>query len=219
MNKVCAAVMFSLVSGMALAGPSSTTVTFSKGYEGWVPPTGTAGGSYISSTPGSKHGAALYTANPDTFGLEWSNRENPAFIGNFGAVKSVTIGLDVNVKSITFRGREVERELVVELRDYDNPYNGMPYTAVWAKLGTISHKGSWQRLQVSIPDTRATTMPAGWGGTGSGGLSLPPGRTFADVLAGVDEIAITTYVPGWFYGFTNYELAVDNLSIAVSGSR
>ncbi|RYG89197.1 MAG: PEP-CTERM sorting domain-containing protein [Alphaproteobacteria bacterium] len=213
------AMVFALVSSLALAGPASTTVTFSNGYEGWVPPTGTAGASFISSTPGNKYGPALYTIHPDTSGLEWSNRTNPAFIGNFGRMKSVTIGLDINVKSITFRGREVERELVVELRDYDNPYNGMPYTAVWAKLGTISKKGTWQHMQVSIPDTWATTMPAGWGGTGSGGLSLPPGRTFTDVLASVDEIAITTYVPGWFYGFTAYDLAVDNLSVTVSGSR
>lgn len=219
MNKVCAAVLLSCASTLALAGPSSSTVTFSKGYEGWVGPSGTAGASYISSTPGNKYGPALYTVHPETFGLEWINRDNPAFVGNFGSVQSVTIGIDINVNSIRFRGREVERELVVELRDYDNPYNGMPYTAVWYKLGTISNKGTWKHFQVTIPDTRAAAMPAGWGGLGSGDVSLPPGRTFADVLAGVDEIAFTTFVPGFLYGFTNYDLVVDNLSIVTSGSR
>ena len=42
---------------------------------------------------------------------------------------------------------------------------------------------------------------------------LPEGVTFADILKGVDQIAITTLVPGFFYGFTDFNIAVDNISI------
>jgi hypothetical protein len=68
---------------------------------------------------------------------------------------------------------------------------------------------------VTIGDTSSSVLPSGWGGYGNtGDPSLPPGRTFADVLAGVDEIAFTTFVPGSFYGWTGYDVAVDNLSIS-----
>ena len=214
MKKTFAMLLLSLASATALAGPSSTTVTFSNGLQGWFGDGEGAGGSWISGTPG-KHGAAYYTYIPDTFGLTWSNKSNPAYIGDYGTVRSVTIGVDVNVRSILYLGREVGRNLVVELRDYDNPYNGMPYTAVWYNLGPIK-KGSWKHMSVTIPDTRAAGMPAGWGGVGSGDVSLPPGRTFADVLAGVDEIAFTTFVPGYMYGYTTYDVAVDNLSITTT---
>jgi hypothetical protein len=43
---------------------------------------------------------------------------------------------------------------------------------------------------------------------------LPAGRTWTNVLQGVDRIEFTTYVPGYFYGFTNFSLSIDNASIA-----
>ena len=43
--------------------------------------------------------------------------------------------------------------------------------------------------------------------------ALPPDRSFANVLASVDEIAFTTFVPGYFYGWTGYDVVVDNISI------
>lgn len=207
--------LLSLVSATALAAPSSTTVTFSKGTEGWEGVGEAAGYSWVASTPG-RNGAAYYTNISDIFGLTWRNRSNQAFIGDYGQARSVTIGIDVKVNSILFEGRQVERHLVVELRDYDNPYNGMPYTSVWYDLGPISRKmGNWQHMSVTIPDTRAVALPAGWGGYGND-VSLPPGRTFANVLASVDEVAFTTYVPGYMYGFTSYDVVVDNISIATT---
>ena len=67
----------------------------------------------------------------------------------------------------------------------------------------------------------ATELPAGW--TGFGGPEdpntflpqLPPGVTFADVLAGVDEIQIHAIEPGYYYDFGFiYDLDFDNISIA-----
>jgi hypothetical protein len=92
----------------------------------------------------------------------------------------------------------------------------MPYTSVWYDLGPISKRGNWQHMSVTIPDTRAVALPAGWGGYGSGDVSLPPGRTFANVLASVDEVAFSTYVPGYLYGYTTYDVVVDNISIATT---
>jgi hypothetical protein len=40
---------------------------------------------------------------------------------------------------------------------------------------------------------------------------LPGDRTFTSVLASVDEIHFTTFVPGFFFGFTNFDMAVDNV--------
>src|SRR5690606_5201260 len=41
----------------------------------------------------------------------------------------------------------------------------------------------------------------------------PSNRTWTDMLQSVDEVQFTTYVPGFFYGFTNYDFQVDNISI------
>ena len=61
-------------------------------------------------------------------------------------------------------------------------------------------------------------MPAGWGGYGAEDPNtfepiLPEGVTFADVMASVDELAFTTYEPGWFYGPTVFDVRIDNLRI------
>ena len=42
---------------------------------------------------------------------------------------------------------------------------------------------------------------------------LPPGVTFADVMASVDELAFTTVEPGFFYGFADFDVRFDNLFI------
>lgn len=213
MKKALVMVLLSTASSLAAAAPDHATVTFSNGTEGWVGIGDGVGGSWLSSTPG-EHGTAYYSYIPDTFGLNWTNKTNPDFVFNYGKARKVTLGIDIKVNSITYEGIEVPRELVVELRDHHNPYGDMPYTSVWYKLGTISAKQrGWQHLSVTIPDTLSTTLPAGWGGYGNGGLALPPGRTFADVLARFDEIAFTTFVPGMAYGYTTYDVAVDNISI------
>ena len=67
-------------------------------------------------------------------------------------------------------------------------------------------------------DPTQTDLPQGWGGSGDEDPNtfepiLPADRTFADVLAGVDEVVFTTFVPGFFYGFTNFDLQVDNVSV------
>ena len=43
---------------------------------------------------------------------------------------------------------------------------------------------------------------------------LPLDRTFDSVLRSVDEIRFTTFVPGFFFGFTNFVMAVDNPTVS-----
>lgn len=202
----------------AHANPQSTTVDFSSGTQGWttgLPQSGNFG-SYIDDRGPN---APLYrTVMRDTFGLTWGTDSNLAFIGDYSQSPSVTLSLDVRALSIAYEGQQVSRDLVVELRDYDNPAEGMPYTSVWTVIGTLSRDAGWQHLGVTIGDTSATALPAGWGGYGAEGPLgepvLPAGRTFANVLAGVDQVVFSTYVPGWFFGFTDYHVVVDNLSIS-----
>lgn len=213
MKKALGMVLLLAASALASAAPDRATVTFSNGTEGWVGVGDGAGGSWISGTPGG-HGAAYYTNVPMTFGLNWINNSNRDFVFNYGKARKITIGIDVKVNSITYEGIEVPRALVVELRDYHQPRGDAPYTSVWYKLGTISAaRRGWQHLSVTIDDTHAKHLPSGWGGYGSGGVSLPAGSSFASVLANIDEVAFTTYVPGMFYGYTSFDVAVDNISI------
>lgn len=219
MFKLCTALVCSLLSGAAIAGASSTVVTFSKGTEGWEGPGYDIGGSFISSTPGNKYGPAYYSVVPEVWGLTWANRSNSAFVETVRRARSLSIGLDLKVNSILYKGREVSRNLIVEFRDYDNTWNGEPYTSVWYKLGPIRAKGNWRRLDVRIADTRAHDLPRGWGGNGSGMSTLPPGRSFGDVLANADEIVFSTFVPGEFYDMTDFDLVVDNITISADGKR
>ena len=209
-------------SGTAQADPGQHLIDFSSGAGGWEginlsePIEGW--GTWIDPTAGSA-GPGLHTRVPDSFMVHWSNT-SAAVTGNYTASPSVTIGLDVNATSIInlFNGLEVSRRLIVELRDHDNPSGGLPYTSVWYDLGTIGAGLGWQHLAVTIADTGAAALPAGWGGYGAetefGDPILPAGTTFADVLRGVDEITFTTAVPGWFYGFTYFDVSLDNIGVS-----
>jgi Ca2+-binding RTX toxin-like protein len=78
----------------------------------------------------------------------------------------------------------------------------------------------WKTFNIDIEDPLATEVPEGW--VGFGGPEnpetympqLPPDRTFADVLAGIDEIVFHSIEPGYFYaiGFL-HDLDFDNISI------
>jgi len=203
----------------AFAGPAAavepTLVTFDTGREGWQGPQGGGGHSWIAPRLGNDRPA--YRTRFDDFGITFANSSNPAFVGDYTALPALEIGLDVLTRSILFSGSEVTRDLIVELRDYDNAPDGYPYVSVWFKLGTLdAGADGWQSWSVTIADTSATALPAGWGGYGAENPvtfepELPDGRSFASVLAGVDEIAFTTLVPGFFYGDARFDVAIDNV--------
>lgn len=212
------ALTITVAASAAAANPRTTTVDFSNGTEGWATGYDHVGrqGSWIAQTPGA-HGAVYRTRIADTFGLTWGTDSNAAFLGDYTSSQSVSLGLDVKTTSISFGGTPVSRDLIVELRDYDNTTGGAPWTSVWYQLGTLESKRGWQHLSVTIADTLATALPAGWQGYGPDDSSqLPPGVSFSDILKNVDQIVFTTYVPGYFYGFTDFNVAVDNISITAA---
>lgn len=203
-----------ITAAIATLAHANTVVTFDNGPEGW-----SINGLDTPSPTGGNPGANLHWNDPvDTFGLEIRTDSNPDFLGDYTTRGPITIGLDIETNYINFFGSPVTRDLVVEFRDYDNVSTGYPYVSVWTTLGTLVGSNDWQRYETTILDPTQAALPAGWGGTGDEDPNtfepiLPADRTFADVLASVDQVLFTTFVPGFFFGFTNFDLRVDNISI------
>ena len=68
-------------------------------------------------------------------------------------------------------------------------------------------------------DQIAVALPAGWGGFGAEDPNtfepiLPDGVTYADIMANVDEMVISTLLPGYFFTFDDYDVTLDNISIS-----
>lgn len=222
-HSVCStAVSLWFVIGVMVAPASSNTTTFSNGTEGWGVFFANSGGlgDFLEPSGGNPAHHLRWTMI-DTFGCNFHNKTNPDFIGDYSRFRQgVELSVDVKVDNISFGGQQVVRNLVVELVDYNPPGSPYAWTSVWFKLGTISKSltGNWTRFSVVIEDPLSSTLPPGWGGTGAEDPFtfepiLPPDRTFASVLASVDEIRFTTFEPGWFYGFTNFQLRFDNPSV------
>jgi hypothetical protein len=208
-----------LALAFAAGSAAAATTDFSSGAQGWegTQPLDGNGGSGIDTTLGND--APAYRTIINNFGITFANTTNAEFVRDYTATSSVTFGIDVLTQQVNYFGQDVTRDLVLELRDYDNAGNGLPYTSVWYTVGTLdaSNQG-WKHFSVTIGDTSAIGLPSGWGGYGAeqadGTPYLPADRTFASVLAGVDEIAFTTYKPGFMYGFTDFDVAVDNISVS-----
>lgn len=206
-----------LVAGLATvpAAAAGGLVTFDNGTEGWS----ISGRDTIALTGGNP-GANLHGQLVDVFGADIRTNTNTDFLGDLTRYgPAIELSIDIQTNSIDFFGSQVPRELVVELRDYDND-NGYPWTSVWFSLGIIEGSGDpdWITYSVVIDDPFATDLPDGWGGYGDEDPDtfepiLPDDRTFTSVLQSVDELAFTTFVPGFFFGFTNFDIQVDNISI------
>lgn len=200
------------LASAALAG-SGHTVTFDNGPEGW-----SINGQATILQNGGNPGAHLRHVQVDTFGCNIRTDSNTTFVTDFTQTGPVRITIDIKVNSITFFGSEVPRDIVLELRDYDvdGPY---PYNSVWFLAGELPGPGEdWRTFEFIIDNVNDTALPPGWGGTGDEDPNtfepiLPSNRTWTDMLQSVDEVQFTTFVPGFFYGFTNYDFQVDNISI------
>jgi hypothetical protein len=201
---------------MALAGsPNSALVTFSSGAQGW-----SLNGWNTITQSGGNPGARIFWNNfVDTFGMAARNSTNAAFIGDYTAKGPVTLSIDYKVTSISFFGTPVSRTLVAILYD-DDGFEGAPPAAVWTEVGTLPGTGlPWTTFSAAVSDVLSAELPAGWNGAGAEDPVtfepiLPKGRTWTNVLQGVDRIEFTTLVPGFFYGFTNFNLSIDNVAIA-----
>lgn len=209
-----------LLSSPALAVTNVTSTFANNDASGWTGSNGGGGvGTFIDSTDGTP-APSLRTQFEDFF-LTFENG-SAAWAGDYTAQGPFTFSVGVNSRLVNFFGQDVTRDLVLELRDLDNPNGGYPWTSVYyalGEIGTNSVNGApgWNTLSVTVADPTSAALPAGWGGYGDENANaepiLPPGRTFANVLAGVDEAALITLRPGFVSGFVNYDLALDNISL------
>jgi hypothetical protein len=205
-----------LTAGIASA--DTTVVGFESGTQGWSGPSGIGGGTTIDVEDGTP-APSLRTVFND-FGITFRTTSNTAWVRDFTEVDSVTFSLDTLVRQINFFGQDVSRPWLLELRDYDSGAPGYPWASVWYKFADISEAshGAWTTFSVTIADTGAADLPAGWRGYGDEDPVtfepiLPAGVTFAQILAGVDEVVYTTLEPGFFFGFTDHDVAIDTVTV------
>lgn len=207
--------LLALAPSAAAGEPNAANVGFESGPQGW-----SLNGWATPTATGGNPGARLYWANfVDTFGLSARTDSHPAFVGDYTAKGEVTLGIDVQVGFIQFFTTKVPRDLVLILHD-DDAFGGAPPASVWTHLGTLDGNGMpWTRFEATVTDVLSTSLPPGWHGAGDEDPVtfepvLPAGRSWTDVLAGIDRVEFTTFVPGFFYGFTFFDLSVDNIGIA-----
>lgn len=218
-----AALLLAALAAAPTALAQSTAVTFDDGAEGWIGPTGPGGTTSVVSTGGNP-GANMRTVF-NNFGITFANSTNAAFTGDFTNADSVTIAIDVRVENLAFFGSQVTRNLVLELRDTTNPPAGYPWQSAWVVLSPISlaATGSWKTFSATF-DPNSTALPAGWGGYGAEDPvtfepELPAGTTFRDIVSDIDTMAFTTLQPGFFYGFTDFTVRIDNIRVTRTTAR
>lgn len=208
-------IILALATITAAPAFGQAVTTFDNGTEGWS----VSGRDDIAATgnPGNGLDVVLF----DVFGADIRNNTNADFLGDYSRFTSpIELSIDIKANSIDFFGTPVSRELALELRDYDD--SGLFLASTWISLGVLNPQvnDDWVTYSVVIEDTTAMDLPSGWRGAGAEDPDtfepiLPDGRTFANVLENVDEIAFTTFVPGFFFGFSNFDIQVDNVALRV----
>jgi hypothetical protein len=232
--------IFALLAALpASAAMTETyTITFDNGTEGWdwngdceeILDDGDEYGNYLRFTPRPDCGEDYYTRSWYNF----QNNTNPAFVGDYTEKGDVRISFDWATNfylHFPFWGDpmnvEEYREIVIELRDTDNPYtdpdtgHSWPWTSVWYVAGVHPvRETGWAHYEIDVPNVHSTEMPEGWLGYGGPEnpdnyeVQLPPDRTWTDVLAEVDEIHISSLNYNYFYSLDFvHDMQIDNLSI------
>lgn len=107
--------------------------------------------------------------------------------------------------------------LVIQLWNYDIPAD-VPVSVYLISQTLPENFGEWKRIEFTIPNASATSLPPGWGGTGAEDPityepTLPGGVTYRDVLSNIGQVDISTSLPGHFYGPSFWQVSWDNLRI------
>jgi hypothetical protein len=154
-------------------------------------------------------------------------RTEDARSGLLGDLTRYPRGLRVSFDMVTFRfhnffGDDIDpnsRPIVFQLIDYGDPNDFTDDVSVWFEGPPIpATTAGWQNYVFTLPDPTQTALPAGWRGTGDEDPvtfepRLPPSRTFTSVLRSVDEVKFTTFVPGYFYASSFWEIGYDNVRV------
>ena len=207
-------IIFWLITSSATA-EDTYVVNFEDGAQGWVGPSGSGGATTIEPQGGNP-GANMHTVFNNFF-ITFATTTNPAFVQDLSQFEDLTLAIDLKVDDISFFGSPVERPWLVEIRDYDDPPGGYPWVSVWYLFQWVG-EGEWTTFSVSIEDPSMSELPEGWGGYGDEDPvtyepRLPKDRTFTDVLAGADAVVFTTALPGYAFGFTDFDVRIDNITI------
>jgi hypothetical protein len=205
----------------SLAGVTTTTVDFEDGMtHGWEGPQGFGGMSFIDNTGGNGGGAG-YRTQFNNFGIDFYNNTNSAFTGDFSGYSEVTVSVDLKIDQIGFTGLGITRPFVLELRSFDLAADGYPWASAYFLFDWYGADSFNDYITLSTTfDPNSAVLPAGWGGFGGPEdpmtfePQLPEGVTYADILADVDEMAITTILPGFFFTFDDYDVTLDNITIS-----
>jgi hypothetical protein len=210
-------VFLAIVSQGALA--QSHAVTFDAGSSGWS----ISGRTGIDSVGGNP-GACLGEFLDDVWGAELRT-DAPGlnvdpFLGNLSRYGPFGISVDIRMDGIfNFNGGRVPRSLIVEFRDFNPPGSDYPWVSVWTTIGSFTGQPEpWRTFSAHVRVPWSTVLPVNWGGTGAetplGEPILPASRTFASVLASVDQVVFSTMVPGYLYAPTDFDCRADNITIS-----
>lgn len=222
--RTASALFVGLLAGLGVAAvgarAQTAVITFDNGLEGWSGPGGVGGATTIVATGGhgDDDGPFLRTVFND-FGITFRTTTNTAFLGDYTTSDEATIGVDTRVEFLSFFGQDVSRPWLVELRNRSLAQGFYPWVSVWYLFDNISqtNNSDWTPYSVTF-SPRAADLPPGWGGTGDEDPvtfepTLPAGVGFADVLSNIDEVVFTTLQPGFFFGFTDHTVGLDNIRI------
>src|SRR5262245_29635534 len=189
----------------------------------------TANGVVTITEGGGNPGNYLILPIGDYEGVSLSAREPSSMVlGDLTAVGPIRLTFDVQVfQAYTFFNENLDMSqwpMVFELVTFGNPETGLPFSSVYTIQGTWpAQLAGWSTVAFALPDPTSTTRPPGWGGTGDEDPQtfeprLPPGVTYRDVLSHVDEVRVTTFVPGFFYAANFWEVGFDNLHVETIGA-
>lgn len=207
-------------ASVAAAG-TTTVVDFEDGTtQGWDGPQGIGGATMIDNTAGNGGGSGLRTQF-NNFGIAFTNSTNAAFTGDFTSYDEVTVSFDLRIDQIgSFL--PVPRPFMLEMRSTTLAADGYPWASAYLLFDWYGQDSFNDYITLSTTfDPNALALPAGWGGFGAEDPNtfepmLPDGVTFADIMGNVDEMAISTLLPGFFFSFDDYDVTLDNISISTT---
>ncbi len=211
---------------MAAAGTAGAGIIDSQNFEG--DPNTLFGGWLANGNQmlfGDESGAFIGLPYLDFWGAELRNENTEsAVIGN---LSQYTGGMTYSAQIRVFALNNFFEEpmnpawfpVVIEFTDFgdpDDPYDNASVYKIGDSLGQIEE--GWKTFTFEVPDPSQDALPPGWGGTGAEDPVtyepiLPPGRTYANVMASVDQVRISTFVPGYFYGSNYWQVGFDNIVV------
>jgi hypothetical protein len=207
-----------------LATPAFSQSTTVAGFDGGADDgfTGNAFFEAAGGNPGGNaHHLALIFFNDLRTGAV-GEPANPGFLGDYSSFDEVTFSVDVKTESLTdFIGNEIARPIGLKLVNH-NIQGPDGDAGVFFEVGTlgVNFTPDWTTLSVTVDDPTSPDLPPGWIGFGDTNEFfepvLPPGVTFADILADVTEFDVTGAVPGFFFTDAFFDVRIDNISVTVT---